>query len=401
MTPFISGNQIQLLRNGAEYFPALETAIENAQHEIYLQTYIFEPDKIGNRIGEALKKAAQRGVLVNILLDGFGCKDLSDDFVNDLETAGVNVMFYRPKISPWTFKKSRLRRMHRKVSVIDRTIAFVGGINIIDDYNVPDNMPPRIDYAVRIEGKLLSSILNSVNKLWRRISVLHLHADNLLAQSATSKKTQAKMPQPGKKAVDSPENTKSNISAAFILRDNVLNRRSIENAYLSAIKQAKKEIIIANAYFVPGRRFRKALLAAAKRGVSVKLLLQGRMEYFLMFATHAFYAGFLKKDIQIYEYRKGFMHSKVAVIDQEWATVGSSNIDPFSLLLAREANVVVKDKRFANELRDDVMLSIEQDSYHVQAEEWSNRHITKRFLSWLAYGLVRAFVGLIGYAKQQ
>ena len=155
MTPFISGNQIQLLRNGAEYFPALETAIENAQHEIYLQTYIFEPDKIGNRIGEVLKKVAQRGVLVNILLDGFGCKDLSDDFFNDLETAGVNVMFYRPKISPWTFKKSRLRRMHRKVSVIDRTIAFVGGINIIDDYNVPDNMPPRIDYAVRIEGKLL------------------------------------------------------------------------------------------------------------------------------------------------------------------------------------------------------------------------------------------------------
>ena len=125
----------------------------------------------------------------------------------------------------------------------------------------------------------------------------------MLAQSATSKKTQAKIPQPGKKAVDSPENTNSNISAAFILRDNVLNRRSIENAYLSAIKQAKKEIIIANAYFVPGRRFRKALLAAAKRGVSVKLLLQGRMEYFLMFATHAFYAGFLKKDIQIYEYR--------------------------------------------------------------------------------------------------
>ena len=95
------------------------------------------------------------------------------------------------------------------------------------------------------------------------------------------------------------------------------------------------------------------------------------------------------------------MHSKVAVIDQEWATVGSSNIDPFSLLLARGANVVVKDKLFANELRDDIMLSIEQDAYHVQAEEWSNRHIAKRFLSWLAYGLVRAFVGLIGYSKQQ
>ncbi|HSF72040.1 MAG TPA: phospholipase D-like domain-containing protein, partial [Methylotenera sp.] len=126
-----------------------------------------------------------------------------------------------------------------------------------------------------------------------------------------------------------------------------------------------------------------------------------RMEYFLMFATQAFYATFLKSGIEIYEYRKGFMHSKVAVIDQEWATVGSSNIDPFSLLLAREANIIVKDKHFAQELRSDIMQSIQAGAYHVLANEWSNRHIFKRFLSWLAYGLVRAFVGLIGYSKQQ
>ena len=396
MNPFVSGNQIQLLRNGAEYFPALEMAIEEARHEIYLQTYIYEPDKIGKRIGEALKRAALRGVMVNILLDGFGSKDLPAKFIKDLEATGVNFMFYRPKISPWTLKKSRLRRMHRKVAVIDKKIAFVGGINIIDDYNVPVNTPPRIDYAVRIEGKLLPVILNSVNKLWRRISVLHLQTDNLKAveSSAYAKATAEKIAQTVKVH-------HANVSAAFILRDNVLNRNSIENAYLSAIKQAKTEIIIANAYFVPGRRFRKALLAAAKRGVSVKLLLQGRMEYFLMFATHAFYAGFLKKDIQIYEYRKGYMHSKVAVIDQEWATVGSSNIDPFSLWLAREANVVVKDKHFATELRDDIMRAIEKDAFFMQATEWSNRHIFKRFVSWLAYGLVRAFVGLIGYSKHQ
>lgn len=397
---FTNSNQIKLLRNGAEYFPALEAAIESAAHEVYLQTYIYEEDKIGMRIGDALKRAAQRGVLVNVLLDGFGSKDLAASFIKALKQAGVNVMFYRPKISPWTFKKSRLRRMHRKVSVIDQKIAFVGGINIIDDYNVPQNMPPRIDYAVRIEGALLPVILNSVTKLWRRISVLHLQADNLMAteSSISSDVSSEKI---GQKDKNASAKTPANMTAAFILRDNVLNRRSIENAYLSAIKQAQTEIIIANAYFVPGRRFRQALLAAAKRGVSVKLLLQGRMEYFLMFATHAFYAVFLKKNIQIYEYRKGYMHSKVAVIDGEWATVGSSNIDPFSLLLAREANVIVKNKHFAAELRDDMMQTIEQDAYHVLPQEWSNRHIVKRFLSWLAYGLVRVFVGLIGYAKQQ
>lgn len=400
MSLFIGGNQIQLLRNGAEYFPALEAAIEQATHEIYLQTYIYEPDKIGTRIGHALKSAAQRGVTVNILLDGFGCKDLPAAFVKGLEMAGVNVMFYRPKISPWTFKKSRLRRMHRKVVVVDGKIGFVGGINIIDDYNVPDNTPPRIDYAVRIEGKLLPAILSSVNKLWRRISLMHLHPNNLEASKlkTTISKQLSLDKSPEKKL---QQQKQRNVNAAFVLRDNVLHRRNIESAYLTAIAQARTEIIIANAYFVPGRRFRKALLAAAERGVTVKLLLQGRMEYFLMFATHAFYAAFLKNGIEIYEYRKGFMHSKVAVIDNEWATVGSSNIDPFSLLLAREANVIVIDKHFAEELRSDIMRSIQDGAYHVLANEWSNRHIFKRFLSWLAYGLVRAFVGLIGYSKQQ
>ena len=400
MNSFIGGNQIQLLRNGAEYFPALETAIENATHEIYLQTYIYEPDKVGMRIGDTLKRAAQRGVMVNLLLDGFGCKDFPDAFLKALETAGVNVMFYRPKISPWTLKKSRLRRMHRKVVVIDGKIGFVGGINIIDDYNVADNMPPRIDYAVRVEGKLLPAMLSSVDKLWRRIALMHLHPKNIeVFKRKSPAMNSLSLDISQQKTVH--QEKKLNVYAAFILRDNILNRRNIENAYLTAIAHAHTEIIIANAYFVPGRRFRKALLAAANRGVSVKLLLQGRMEYFLMFATHAFYAVFLKNAIEIYEYRKGFMHSKVAVIDNEWATVGSSNIDPFSLLLAREANIIVKDKQFAAELRTDIMQSIQDDAYHVLPKEWSNRHIFKRFLSWLAYGLVRVFVGLIGYSKQQ
>ncbi|MES2637081.1 MAG: cardiolipin synthase ClsB, partial [Pseudomonadota bacterium] len=377
---------------GLEYFPALETAIENATDEIYLQTYIYEPDKIGLQIGNALKRAAQRGVTVNLLLDGFGCKDLAAKFVQELEAAGVKIMLYRPKISPWTLKKSRLRRMHRKVVVIDGKIGFVGGINIIDDHNVPDNTPPRIDYAVRIEGKLVPDILASVTKLWRRIAMLHLKSKNLTTVHLTPSNNQKPKQQ------SSSLDKKNNTSAAFILRDNVLHRRNIENAYLTAIKQAKKEIIIANAYFIPGRRFRKALMDAAKRGVNVRLLLQGRMEYFLMFATHAFYAVFLKNDIEIYEYRKGFMHSKVAVIDSQWATVGSSNIDPFSLFLAREANIIVKDKPFATELRTDIMRSIQEGAYHVLPEEWSNRHMMRRFLSWLAYGLVRGFVGLIGYS---
>lgn len=391
MTHFISGNQIKLLHNGAEYFPALEAAIENAANEVYLQTYIYEADATGQRIGQALKQAAQRGVNVNVLLDGFGCKDLSKHFVQELEAAGVQVMFYRPKISPWTLKKSRLRRLHRKVAVIDNTVGFVGGINIIDDYDVPHNAPPRIDYAVRIQGTLLITIAASVHNLWRHIAWAHLR--HVLT---TAKRLPLHPTQP----IHSNFNENYNIKAAFVVRDNVLHRRDIEQAYLSAINHAKSEIIIANAYFVPGWKFRKALLDAAQRGISVKLLLQGRREYFLMFATHAFYNVFLKNGIEIYEYRKSFMHSKVAVIDRHWATVGSSNIDPFSLMLGHEANILVQNSNFAEELRTSIISSMNEGAYIITHQEWARGNIAKRFISWITYGLVRALLGLIGYSSE-
>ena len=381
MTNFLPNNQIQLLRNGEEYFPALTNAIDNANHCIYLLTYIYEIDKAGISIGNALMSAAQRGVTVNVMLDGFGCKDMPKAYLKELENADIQVLFYRPKISPWTLKKSRLRRLHRKIAVIDSKLAFVGGINIIDDYNVPDNTPPRIDYAVRIEGALLPSITASVHKLWHRISLTQLKIGNA-NKKIGSIKTEAA--------------AKKGVVAAFVLRDNVMHRRDIENAYLSAINAAKSEIIIANAYFVPGRRFRQALLSAAKRGVKIELLLQGRMEYFLMFATHAFYGLFLKNGIKIFEYRKSFMHCKVAVIDGYWATVGSSNIDPFSMMLAREANIVVQDAAFATELRTEICNSIRKGAHQVNAQEWLQGNVVKRFLSWLVYGFVRFFLGLIG-----
>lgn len=384
---FIGGNHIKLLRSGVEYFPALEFAIHNAKSEIYLQTYIYEADNAGIRIGNALKLAAQRGVAVNVLLDGFGCKDLPKSYVQTLELAGVKVMFYRPKISPWTLKKNRLRRLHRKIAIIDGQLGFVGGINIIDDNNVPNKAPPRIDHAVSIEGALLPSITISVHKLWRRIAWTHFRPTH---NSQLKNKTR-----------ELTYDINIGMQAAFVVRDNVLHRSDIEDAYLDAINNAKSEIIIANAYFVPGRRFRKALIDAAKRGVKVKLLLQGRMEYFLMFATHAFYGTFLKNGIEIYEYHKSFMHSKVAVIDSYWTTVGSSNIDPFSLFLAHEANVMVQDAAFATVLRTELETSMQQDAYHITPEAWVNSSRLRRLASWIAYGLVRWFLGVIGYSQEK
>ena len=422
MPNFLNGNHIKLLRSGEEYFPALIMAIENAVSSIYLQSYIYEVDQAGINVGNALKQAAQRGVAVNLLLDGFGSKDLPKAYLTILENAGVQVMFYRPKISPWTLKKNRLRRLHRKIAVIDESIAFVGGINIIDDYNVPDNTPPRIDYAVQIQGALLPSIAANVVKLWHRLQWMRdLTSQINVAARIKMQKPFKQSPQPNKTTqqveaiqqvkatpqielspqIKKTQPAKLNMQAAFVLRDNLLHRNDIEDAYLSAINAAKSEIIIANAYFVPGRDFRKALLKAAQRGVKIELLLQGRMEYFLMFATHAFYSVFLKNGVQIFEYRKSYMHCKVAVIDGYWSTVGSSNIDPFSMMLAHEANIIVQDKAFAEVLRTDILSTIREGAFKISTHDWQHGNKLKRFLSWLVYGLVRLFMGLIGYSNER
>jgi cardiolipin synthase len=382
MMQFIAGNQIQLLRSGGEYFPALITAIRLAKIEIHLQSYIFQADQTGQAIGQALMNAAQRGVRVNVLLDGFGSQKLSSVYVASMRAAGVNVLFYRARISPWSLQKNRLRRLHSKMVVIDGTIGFIGGINIIDDNNVPNpnNVPPRVDYAVQIQGALLPRLQASVADLWQRVAWL-----NLLKTPAAKLLTSG-----------SSNAHPANVLAAFVQRDNVLHRHDIEAAYLEAINSARSEILIANAYFLPGYRFRKALVDAANRGVKVSLLLQGRVEYFLMMATHAFYSEFLNKGIAIYEYRKSFMHSKVAVIDGTWATVGSSNIDPFSLLLAREANLFISDPGFAGELRTDILASIAAGAVPILAHQWQAENAFKRAASKLALGMVRLFLGLIG-----
>ncbi|HEY3325793.1 MAG TPA: cardiolipin synthase ClsB [Novimethylophilus sp.] len=380
MTDFVPNNLITLLRNGADYFPALERAIDGAQVEIHLQTYIFEDDGIGRRVAAALIRAAQRGVTVCVLLDGFGCKDTPKTLIVEMQRSGVEVLFYRPKISPWTLKRNRLRRLHRKIAVVDGKIAFIGGINIIDDMNTPGHTPPRVDYAVCVQGPLLKSIEASARRLWRRIAWARLRS------------VKPSKPTPSALVV------RGNMWAAYVVRDNALHRHDIEEAYLAAIEAAYDEIIIANAYFLPGRDFRRALISAAHRGVRVVLLLQGRVEYWLLhYASRALYREFLDAGIEIHEYHKSFMHSKVAVVDRRWATIGSSNIDPMSLWLAREANIVVDDQDFAMQLRDDLEQAIQKGARLIRLDDWNHTSILRRSTTWFIYNLVRLAMGLIGF----
>ncbi|SFI17972.1 cardiolipin synthase ClsB [Nitrosomonas sp. Nm34] len=380
---FIKGNRITLLHNGAEYFPALESAIDEANQEIHLQTYIFKYDLTGISIASALKRAALRGVAVHLLIDGFGSLSFPQKAIDNLIAAGVQVMHYRKEVFSFRFRRHRLRRMHRKLVVIDARIAFVGGINIINDYQKPGEPIPRFDYAVKIEGPLLATIHSSARRLWMLVAWAHFKKrwiTHLELQPITI--------------------PVGNQRAAFVIRDNLRHRRDIERSYLKVIATAYNEIIIANAYFLPGRNFRQALIHAARRGVSVILLLQGKIEYRIQYhASRALYDNLLDAGIKIYEYQKSFLHAKVAVIDQYWSTVGSSNIDPLSLLMAQEANVMVLDQAFAMELRTTLQRAME-DSRPVSKIYWGKQSWINRSLNWISYYIVRILQGVLGYSQE-
>lgn len=381
---FKPGNRLTLLDSGAAYFPALLAAIGAAQTEIYLECYIFANDEIGHEVAGALCQAAGRGVLVNVTVDGFGARNFATDFLPLLTSAGVQAMYYRPEIGRFHFKRHRLRRLHRKVVVVDGRIAFVGGINIIDDHNAPAEMRPRFDYAVRVEGPILADIHHAARRMWEIVTWANFKRRFRLAPIS-------------RPCCDIAGEQR----AAFLIRDNIRHRNDILNAYLDAIDAAREEIIIANAYFLPGVRFGRALYAAAQRGVRIIVLLQGKTDHQLLrYATQALYATALQAGIRIFEYEKSFMHAKVAVIDGHWATVGSSNIDPFSLLLAKEANVVMRDDNFGGQLRSSLLAAIANGARELPLEEQTRLPWHSRLTRWLAYGLVRAMVGIAGYGQR-
>ena len=386
MERFRPGNRIKLLRSGAEYFPALERAIDTAHREIWLESYLFADDATGRRIAEALARAAQRGVKVRVMVDGWGAKFyLTPALERFMRDGGIELLKYRPEVAPWQFRSHRLRRLHRKLVHVDRRIAFVGGINVIDDMNTPGQKPPRLDFAVSVEGSLLPAIAQTMQRVWALVQLVQLGTSQLplFPERERSERVGTQ-------------------TAKFVIRDNLRHRRDIEQAYLAAIRRAKREIVIANSYFFPGITFRRALTDATERGVLVTLILQAKVEYVLLhFAGKAMYGQLLDAGVVIQEYHKSMLHAKVAVIDDTWATVGSSNIDPYSLLMAREANVFVRDRGFAGELKRALADMIKTGARPVAPQHWKSRSRLYKAAIWVAYGVVRLAMGFLGYGGNE
>jgi cardiolipin synthase len=376
----VAGNRVTLLRNGAEFFPALVAAIDSAAEEVRMETYIYAADPAGLAVGDALMRAARRGVTVRLMLDGFGSRELAAEFIDGLRAAGVEVLRFRPERGWFAFRRNRLRRLHRKIALVDARVGFVGGINILDDHSGHGAPAPRYDYAVRIEGPLLARIYPVVHRMWWIVATL----------SGRRREPEFRPP------VVQPQPA-GEIAAAFVHRDNFRHRHDIEALYLDGIRAARREIFIACAYFMPGWRVRHALMEAAGRGVRVAIVVQGWSDHrIFQQASRVLYGTLLDHGIEIFEYERSELHAKAACVDGRWATVGSSNLDPFSLLLAREANVAVMSESFARELRESIDHEIRHGARAVPRLLWKRRPWSKRVVGWLAYGYARLAMGLAG-----
>ncbi len=397
------GHQIRLIEGGQDYFETLVAALDQARSHVLLETYIFDVHGEAKRVAEALERAALRGVRVWLVVDGVGTPQLPEVWRTRFAHAGVDWRVYAPLGTLGLLIPSRWRRLHRKLCVVDGHTAFCGGINILDDWYDPHHgslAQPRLDFAVSAQGELVGHIQDSMTQLWWRLQGAQHARERKIAQSLRSFKT-AGLPLPWKQPLPLPDGSPPPSRAGLLLRDNVLHRSQIERAYLKAIGSARHEVLIANAYFLPGRRLRQALVHAVRRGVRVRLLLQGRYEYFMQYhAARPVYGTLLAAGVEIYEYDASFLHAKVAVVDPDnerpWATVGSSNLDPLSLLLAREANVVVADRWFAQQLHQRLSQVIASQSTLVSAT-FTQRRWHQRLRDRLAFGLMRLALFLTGH----
>ena len=326
-------NRVQLLENGEEYFPRVFEALRQAQSEILLETFIVFEDKVGNELQKILIEAAQRGVRITVNLDGFGCGELSTEYLAALSNAGVRLQIFDPAPRHFGIRTNWFRRMHRKIVVVDGTIAFLGGINFSADHLADFGPEAKQDYSVEVQGPAVADI----------------HHFALLQSGRPARAKywwQRRRQRRAELAVSDHDG-----QVRLVYRDNGEHPGDIEEVYLQVVRSARHRVIIANAYFFPGYRLLREIRNAARRGVEVRLILQGQPDLRVArLAARMTYDYLLRAGVAIYEYCDRPLHGKVALVDEDWSTVGSSNLDPLSLALNLEANVLIRDRAFNRDL---------------------------------------------------
>lgn len=390
----IGDNSIQLLRRGEQAFPAMLAAIARARRTIHFETYILRSDRTGRLFQAALIERAQAGVEVRLMYDSVGSLNLvSDEFLGELAQAGVEIVEYHP-ITPWRRKLverlGRLRasaaivrgrtppeprvvrepghwsfnrRNHHKILVVDDEVAFTGGINIGDEYAPGPEGGDWHDLHVRIEGPVARGLARTFHRSW-----LDADGDDFAPPDA---------PIPGA--------SRRPVLAHHCDNFRLRNRSRMHAAYRHAIRHASRSVSIMNAYFIPDQLLRWALARAAKNGVSVRVMVPAASDVKLVwYASRYLFGRMLRAGIRIFEYQGPMMHAKAGVVDGEWATIGSFNLDRRSMLHNLEAGVVIFDAGFASQLDREFESSLEQ-CHEVHYSVWRERGWSQRFMEWFAH----------------
>ncbi len=375
-----SGNQVELLENGEAYFPKVFQALRQARREILLETFILFEDKVGHELQRILIEAAQRGVKVVVSLDGFGCGELSAGFLGELAEAGVTVQMFDPASKTLGIRTNWFRRLHRKIVVVDATVGFIGGINFSADHLGDFGPEAKQDYAVQVIGPAVAD--------------LHHFA---LAQSGRQVRTRRgwrrRQQRPSAWSSEHGDGL-----VRLIYRDNLQHRDDIEEAYIHALSKAQNRAVIANAYFFPGYRLLREIRNAARRGVHVQLIMQGQPDVLLAkLAARMLYDYLLKDGVVIHEYCQRPLHGKVALVDDEWSTVGSSNLDPLSLALNLEANVLIRDRAFNQQLYERLEVLSKNHCQTMPENRKPRLWLWRLTVGFLVFHVMRHFPALTGW----
>lgn len=368
-------NEAELLINGNHYFRSVFDAIRAAREEILIETFIIFNDEVGHALKEALLDAAARQVRIDVTFDGYGTAALDNDYLSELTAAGIHLHIYDPKPRLLGMRTNLFRRLHRKIVVVDGEVAYVAGINFGADHLPDKYVMGKQDYGLCVRGPIVKDIRAAAGAL-----LVEHQAVQALPEIRHS------------------HVAKGNAAIRLAIRDNHHHRDDIEEQYLQAIRAAKSQLMIANAYFFPSYRLYHELRTAARRGVSVTLILQGRpdLPWARLFSS-SLYSYLLEDDISIFEYTEHPLHAKIAIADHEWSTVGSSNLDPLSLSLNLEANLFVRDAKLNQRIHEHLKELINSSCQKITAEAAKKGRWWRAPLMFISFHFLRHFPKGMGW----
>lgn len=371
-TTNFSAENVILAHSGRDFFDRLENVIHEATTEIHFQTYILEDDATGNRIVAALKKAVTRKVKVYLLLDGLGSRTLSDVFINDLISSGIQFRFFSPLLSFNSFYFGR--RLHHKIVVADAETALIGGINIAQKYEGTPSEKPWLDYAVLIKNRAIANELQS----------------NCAYYFFKKKNDSAKK--------SNPDSLETQLKINILQNDWLRRKNEIQRSYIRSIYNAQTEIIIVCSYFLPGKKLTRTLKKAAERNVRIRLILSGVSDVPLVKeAINYYYAFLLRNNIELYEWNQSILHGKTAVVDQKWTTIGSFNLNHLSSYASIEMNIGIDSASFGENYQKHLETVILQCTQITSESFQTQNNILTRFKQWISYYIVRFFEILLTY----